>query len=169
MMLRRKQLEEVKAAGIEDLETCPFCDFASILPDEDKVFCCLNPDCMRESCRYVVGLFNVSQFLVFSHLMFQFHGFQVNNFSVKSLLIMIFLSLALRASAPQRNVGSISLYFSIYLHHHCFKFVLKFVMGDRNIWLYNRCDKNYIMHIFCIGFISFLLRVMLTIQNSKCS
>ncbi|KAJ9589904.1 hypothetical protein L9F63_016965, partial [Diploptera punctata] len=50
-MLQRKQLEEVKAAGIEDLETCPFCDFASIPPREDKVFRCLNPDCMRESCR----------------------------------------------------------------------------------------------------------------------
>lgn len=50
-MLQRKQLEEVKAAGIEDLETCPFCDFASVPPREDKVFHCLNPDCMRESCR----------------------------------------------------------------------------------------------------------------------
>lgn len=52
-MLQRKQLEEVKAAGIEDLESCPFCDFASILPREDKVFRCLNPECMRESCRYI--------------------------------------------------------------------------------------------------------------------
>jgi hypothetical protein len=147
-MLRRKQLEEVKAAGIEDLETCPFCDFASIPPIEDKVFHCLNPDCMRESCRYVAWLFNVSQFKVFSHLMFQFHEFQVNNFSVKSL-IYDFLSSLLRASAPKRNVRNSSLYFWIYLHHHCF--------------------KNYIMHMFCTGFISFLLRLMLTIQNYKCS
>jgi TRIAD3 protein (E3 ubiquitin-protein ligase RNF216) len=58
-MLQRKQMEEVKAAGIEDLESCPFCDFASIPPQEDKVFRCLNPDCMRESCRYVTRLFNV--------------------------------------------------------------------------------------------------------------
>ncbi|PSN44723.1 hypothetical protein C0J52_16651 [Blattella germanica] len=50
-MLQRKQLEEVKAAGIEDLESCPFCDFASIPPRGDKIFKCLNPDCMRESCR----------------------------------------------------------------------------------------------------------------------
>lgn len=70
MMLRRKQLEEVKAAGIEDLEMCPFCDFASIPPHEDKVFRCLNPDCMRESCRYVARLFNVPQCKVFSHLLF---------------------------------------------------------------------------------------------------
>nr|CAD7261137.1 unnamed protein product [Timema shepardi] len=50
-MLQRKQMEEVKAAGIEDLESCPFCDFATILPNDDKVFRCLNPDCMKESCR----------------------------------------------------------------------------------------------------------------------
>nr|CAD7452682.1 unnamed protein product [Timema tahoe] len=50
-MLQRKQMEEVKAAGIEDLESCPFCDFATILPNDDKVFRCLNLDCMKESCR----------------------------------------------------------------------------------------------------------------------
>lgn len=48
---QRKQLQEIKAAGIEDLETCPFCDFATIPPQGDKIFKCLNPDCMKESCR----------------------------------------------------------------------------------------------------------------------
>ncbi|XP_065160096.1 E3 ubiquitin-protein ligase RNF216-like isoform X2 [Atheta coriaria] len=48
---KRKQLEEVKAAGIEDLEICPFCDFASIPSAADKVFKCLNPECMKETCR----------------------------------------------------------------------------------------------------------------------
>lgn len=49
-MAQRKQLEEIKAAGIEDLVTCPFCDFASIPAPGDKVFRCLNEDCMKESC-----------------------------------------------------------------------------------------------------------------------
>ncbi|KAK5647902.1 hypothetical protein RI129_002794 [Pyrocoelia pectoralis] len=47
----KKQVEEVKAAGIEDLETCPFCDFATIPARDDKLFRCLNPQCMKESCR----------------------------------------------------------------------------------------------------------------------
>ncbi|XP_046990842.1 uncharacterized protein LOC124595957 [Schistocerca americana] len=50
-MLQRKQMEEIKSAAICGLEVCPFCDFASIPPEEDKVFCCLNPECMKESCR----------------------------------------------------------------------------------------------------------------------
>ncbi|XP_049838075.1 uncharacterized protein LOC126282429 [Schistocerca gregaria] len=50
-MLQRKQMEEIKSAAIHGLEVCPFCDFASIPPEEDKVFCCLNPECMKESCR----------------------------------------------------------------------------------------------------------------------
>ncbi|XP_049804091.1 uncharacterized protein LOC126243001 [Schistocerca nitens] len=50
-MLQRKQMEEIKSAAIRGLEVCPFCDFASIPPEEDKVFCCLNPECMKESCR----------------------------------------------------------------------------------------------------------------------
>lgn len=48
---QRKQLEEVKAAGINELEMCPFCDFATIPAPEDKLFKCLNPECMKESCR----------------------------------------------------------------------------------------------------------------------
>ncbi|KAK5639523.1 hypothetical protein RI129_012015 [Pyrocoelia pectoralis] len=47
----KKQVEEVKAAGIEDLEICPFCDFATIPARDDKLFRCLNPQCMKESCR----------------------------------------------------------------------------------------------------------------------
>ncbi|KAI4471115.1 ubiquitin conjugating enzyme 7 interacting protein-related [Holotrichia oblita] len=50
-MAQRKQLEEVKAAGIEELEMCPFCDFATIPAPGDKLFRCLNPECMKESCR----------------------------------------------------------------------------------------------------------------------
>ncbi|KAJ8924800.1 hypothetical protein NQ315_000954 [Exocentrus adspersus] len=50
-LAQKKALAEVKAAGIEDLETCPFCDFASIPNEGDKIFRCLNPECMKESCR----------------------------------------------------------------------------------------------------------------------
>ncbi|KAK4328200.1 hypothetical protein Pmani_001322 [Petrolisthes manimaculis] len=52
-ILERKQLEEIAAAGIEDLVACPFCNFQTIMPDkEDKVFKCLNPECMKDSCRF---------------------------------------------------------------------------------------------------------------------
>ncbi|KAF2884008.1 hypothetical protein ILUMI_22126, partial [Ignelater luminosus] len=50
-VIQKKQLQEVKAAGIEDLEICPFCDFATIPPPGDKIFHCLNPECLRETCR----------------------------------------------------------------------------------------------------------------------
>lgn len=49
-MAQRKQLEEIKAAGIEDLVTCPFCDFATIPAPGDKIFRCMNEECMKESC-----------------------------------------------------------------------------------------------------------------------
>ncbi|XP_046744339.1 uncharacterized protein LOC124410199 [Diprion similis] len=51
ILLRKRQEEEVKAAGLEGLISCPFCHFASIPPPEDKVFKCLNPECMKETCR----------------------------------------------------------------------------------------------------------------------
>lgn len=50
-MVQMKQLEELQAAGIQDLESCPFCDFATIPPPDSKVFLCYNQNCMRDSCR----------------------------------------------------------------------------------------------------------------------
>ncbi|XP_078040707.1 uncharacterized protein LOC144471959 isoform X2 [Augochlora pura] len=50
-LLNKIQEAEVVAAGITDLVSCPFCPFASIPPSEDKIFKCLNPECMKESCR----------------------------------------------------------------------------------------------------------------------
>ncbi|KAK4872689.1 hypothetical protein RN001_014718 [Aquatica leii] len=47
----KKQVQEVKAAGIDDLESCPFCEFVTIPARDDKLFRCLNPECMKESCR----------------------------------------------------------------------------------------------------------------------
>jgi len=51
-LLQRQQLEEVQAAGLEDLVQCPACNFATIMPDPlDKVVRCRNPECGKESCR----------------------------------------------------------------------------------------------------------------------
>ncbi|XP_011872189.1 PREDICTED: uncharacterized protein LOC105564441 [Vollenhovia emeryi] len=50
ILLCKRQEAEVMAAGVEGLVSCPFCHFASIPPPEDKVFRCLNPECMKESC-----------------------------------------------------------------------------------------------------------------------
>ncbi|XP_014486836.1 PREDICTED: uncharacterized protein LOC106750780 isoform X3 [Dinoponera quadriceps] len=51
ILLQKRQEAEVMAAGLEGLVSCPFCHFASIPPQEDKIFKCFNPDCMKESCR----------------------------------------------------------------------------------------------------------------------
>ncbi|XP_011646294.1 E3 ubiquitin-protein ligase RNF216-like [Pogonomyrmex barbatus] len=51
ILLCKQQEAEVMAAGVEGLVSCPFCHFASIPPPEDKIFKCLNPECMKESCR----------------------------------------------------------------------------------------------------------------------
>ncbi|XP_060079561.1 uncharacterized protein LOC132558953 [Ylistrum balloti] len=52
ILLRRMQEEEVKQAAIPDLVSCPFCSFATIISNpNDKVFKCLNPECLKESCR----------------------------------------------------------------------------------------------------------------------
>lgn len=48
---QKKQMEDVKKADIEGLESCPFCEFSTIPPPGDKIFRCLNEDCGKESCR----------------------------------------------------------------------------------------------------------------------
>ena len=54
LMLRKRQEEEVRQADIEDLIVCPFCTFATIMTNQqDKVLKCLNPECLKESCRFV--------------------------------------------------------------------------------------------------------------------
>jgi TRIAD3 protein (E3 ubiquitin-protein ligase RNF216) len=47
-----KQNEEIKSADLHGLESCRYCTYAVIIenPDE-KVFSCLNPTCMKETCR----------------------------------------------------------------------------------------------------------------------
>ncbi|OWF42616.1 E3 ubiquitin-protein ligase [Mizuhopecten yessoensis] len=52
ILLKRIQEAEVKQADIPDLVSCPFCSFATIISNpDDKVFKCLNPECLKESCR----------------------------------------------------------------------------------------------------------------------
>ena len=62
-MVQKRQLEEVQAAGIEDLENCPFCGFATIPHPDSTVFMCYNPKCMRDSCR-----FDITQTVSYSEL-----------------------------------------------------------------------------------------------------
>jgi TRIAD3 protein (E3 ubiquitin-protein ligase RNF216) len=51
-VLRNIQNEEIKKAGIENLESCKYCTYAAIIENpEEKVFRCLNPDCLKETCR----------------------------------------------------------------------------------------------------------------------
>ena len=44
---RLQQQDEIRLADLQNLSTCPFCDFAAICPpiEEDKEFRCHNPEC----------------------------------------------------------------------------------------------------------------------------
>lgn len=48
-----QQEQDIREAGLEDLEDCPFCDFKAIMPpiEEDFEFRCANPECEKTSCR----------------------------------------------------------------------------------------------------------------------
>ncbi|XP_056642134.1 E3 ubiquitin-protein ligase RNF216-like isoform X1 [Diorhabda sublineata] len=50
-LAQRIASEEIKKAKVDGLETCPFCDFAMILPEHEKIFKCINEECLIESCR----------------------------------------------------------------------------------------------------------------------
>ncbi|KAE8140637.1 hypothetical protein BDV38DRAFT_240056 [Aspergillus pseudotamarii] len=52
-----QQQDEVEQAGLEGLESCPFCDFKGICPpvEEDREFRCCNPSCETVSCRLCKG------------------------------------------------------------------------------------------------------------------
>ena len=40
------------SAEIDGLECCPYCPYAVIVDNpDDKIFRCLNPECMKETCR----------------------------------------------------------------------------------------------------------------------
>ena len=44
---RLQQQDEIRLADLQNLSTCPFCDFAAICPsiEEDREFRCHNPEC----------------------------------------------------------------------------------------------------------------------------
>jgi TRIAD3 protein (E3 ubiquitin-protein ligase RNF216) len=44
--------ESLCLAEMDDLVRCPNCDFAAVLPPEDKVFKCQNTSCLKETCRF---------------------------------------------------------------------------------------------------------------------
>jgi hypothetical protein len=49
---QRRATAELRRAGLKDLEECPFCSFAIIMPDKaNKVLQCQNPHCRKASCR----------------------------------------------------------------------------------------------------------------------
>ena len=51
-LLQRRQAEEVGAAELENLVTCPFCPYITIMDNpDDRVLVCRNPECGRDSCR----------------------------------------------------------------------------------------------------------------------
>lgn len=50
-LAQRIASEEIKRANIDGLETCPFCGYAMILSEADRVLKCTNIECMMESCR----------------------------------------------------------------------------------------------------------------------
>ncbi|KAK6181366.1 hypothetical protein SNE40_009232 [Patella caerulea] len=59
-IIRKLQEEELRLADIPDLVSCPFCSFATVMPDpNDKVFKCLNPECLKETCRFCQELNHV--------------------------------------------------------------------------------------------------------------
>lgn len=51
ILLAKVQEQEIAAAKIEGLASCPFCHYAIILPENDKVLMCMNLDCGKISCR----------------------------------------------------------------------------------------------------------------------
>ena len=51
-LLQRRQAEEVGAAEMDNMVSCPFCPYVTIMDNpDDKVLVCRNPECGRDSCR----------------------------------------------------------------------------------------------------------------------
>jgi E3 ubiquitin-protein ligase RNF216 len=49
---RIRQRKEIAAAGLENLEECPFCDFKYVIENpEEKLFRCQNEECRAITCR----------------------------------------------------------------------------------------------------------------------
>ena len=50
-LLKNKLIANILDTEVNGIAGCPFCEFAYIPSPEEKVFKCLNPECMKESCR----------------------------------------------------------------------------------------------------------------------
>ncbi|XP_023320603.1 uncharacterized protein LOC111695487 [Eurytemora carolleeae] len=50
-LMEKRQAEDVVNAKIQDLVQCPHCTYAVIMPDNEKLIRCGNPDCAKVSCR----------------------------------------------------------------------------------------------------------------------
>jgi TRIAD3 protein (E3 ubiquitin-protein ligase RNF216) len=49
---RVQQMKEIEAAGLENLEECPFCEYKVVIENEhEKLFRCENSDCGAVTCR----------------------------------------------------------------------------------------------------------------------
>lgn len=49
---RVKQRKEIEAAGLENLEECPFCEYKCVIDNEmEKLFRCENAECNAITCR----------------------------------------------------------------------------------------------------------------------
>ena len=46
----RLQEDCLAKVDIPNLHQCPFCEFVAIIPETEKVFTCMNPKCMKETC-----------------------------------------------------------------------------------------------------------------------
>lgn len=53
LLERLEQQASIREAEIEGLESCPFCNYAAVMPPlaENKEFTCANPECEKVSCR----------------------------------------------------------------------------------------------------------------------
>lgn len=56
-----QQEQDIRDAGLEDLEECPFCEYKAIMPpvEEDFEFRCANPECEKVSCRRCKALTHI--------------------------------------------------------------------------------------------------------------
>ena len=49
---RVKQAKDIEAAGLENLEECPFCEYKVVIENEnEKLFRCENNECAAVTCR----------------------------------------------------------------------------------------------------------------------
>ncbi|KAF9901329.1 hypothetical protein EC991_006256 [Linnemannia zychae] len=59
-LMRARQQNELKMAGLDSLVECPFCSYAAIVEnDEDKEFRCQGPKCHKVSCRLCRALTHI--------------------------------------------------------------------------------------------------------------